>query len=146
MKPKFYLFLAGAFACLPSNAEVHKQGLIAGETWTKTNSPYIIDGAIFVASLTIDPGVEVKFSGDYVFEVGGVFTAIGSQNDSIRFTRETSVVTWKGILFQNSLPGSVMKWCVVEYANTSGIRINESFPQLSNCYIRNNTSPNSGGG
>ncbi len=138
----FLLFL------LPSvtvNAQVYKSGLIAGETWQKASSPYLINGDIFVASLTIEPGVVVKFIGNYVFEVAGPLKAVGCVSDSVKFTRDSSL-TWKGVLFQNSLPGTVMKYCVIENANTSGIRIMESLPQITNSSVRKNGSANSGGG
>lgn len=140
-----WCFFMVLFLPVKLDAQVHKKGLIAGETWTKPNSPYIIDSAILVASLTVEPGVEIRFSGNYVFEVAGILTAKGTACDSVRFTRQATA-TWQGILFQNSIPGTEMAYCVVEYANTSGIRIFESFPNIHDCNIRNSTSANSGGG
>lgn len=142
---KYLLFLAIISIGMLAKSEVHKQGIIINERWDKPNSPYIIDGAILVASLVIEPGVEVKFSGNYLFEVQGILTAIGSPCDSIKFFRDAGL-TWQGILFRNSTPGTVMKWCVIANANTSGIRIFESFPKISYCSIQNNTSSDSGGG
>ena len=63
-------------------------GTIVNQTWPLTGSPYCVTDTIFVAGLTINPGVEVLFLGNYIFEVGGVLTAIGTEQDSIKFTKQ----------------------------------------------------------
>ena len=82
-------------------AQTHVSGLISGQTWTKSGSPYIVDSNIFVATLIIEPGTVVTFSGDYKFEVGGVLSAIATPCDSIIFTQDDSLNGWQGIIFQN---------------------------------------------
>ena len=121
-------------------------GTIVNETWTINGSPYCATGDILVSGLTINPGVEVIFLGDYVFDVAGILYAIGNEQDSIRFAKIDTIAGWKGILFQNSVPGTELEWCIIENANTSGIRIMESFPSLNKCTIRNNNSWQGGGG
>lgn len=121
-------------------------GTIVSQNWTASGSPYIVTGDILVAGLTINPGVTVRFAGNFVFEVAGVLNAAGTEQSPIFFTTAGNVVSWKGILFQNSNPGSSMLWCIIVKSNNSGIRIIESFPNLSHCVIRNNQSAVSGGG
>ena len=72
-------------------------GNVSG-TWTKTNSPYKIQGEILIpkgSTLTIEPGVVVEF--DYGLTVDGVLNAIGKKGDSITFKAGFSV--WKGITY-----------------------------------------------
>jgi hypothetical protein len=59
-------------------------------TWSLPNSPYIIDGNVSVASgvtLTIDPGVIVKFNGSTRWlNVNGTLHAVGTPLNRITFT------------------------------------------------------------
>lgn len=119
---------------------------IVSKTWTIEGSPYVVERDILVAGLTINPGVSVLFAGNYELEVQGVIEAIGTEQQQIIFTTKSGVTSWKGIRFQNSNPGSYMKWCIVEKANTSGIRIIGSLPTLNKCTIRNNQNTSSHGG
>ena len=69
----------------------HVSGPIsASTTWTTAGSPYVIDGDINVlagATLTIDPGVVVKFNGAVrALRVTGTLRAVGSQGNEIVFT------------------------------------------------------------
>jgi predicted outer membrane repeat protein len=120
-------------------------GTIINETWTSANSPYCVTGDIFIAGLTIEPGVKISFLGNYVFKVGGVLTAIGTEQDSIYFTKVDSIIGWQGVFFDQSNPGSMLRYCVIEGSQNGGIRINDSYPQIKNCFIRNNSSSRGGG-
>jgi len=121
-------------------------GSMVNQNWRLSGSPYVVTGNITVTGLSIDPGVSVLFAGDYEFLVTGKLEAIGSESAQIIFTTRSGISSWKGIQFQNSLLGSNMKWCIVEKANYSGIRIVESLPSISYCTIRNNSSSSNGGG
>jgi S-formylglutathione hydrolase FrmB len=58
-------------------------------TWSLLNSPYHINGEITIPNgetLTIEPGVEVVFLGNYKFNVQGRILAIGTESDTIVFT------------------------------------------------------------
>src|SRR5687767_952133 len=51
-------------------------GTIVNQTWHRTNSPYRVTCDIFVAGLTIEPGVVILVESNYVFEVAGVLKAL----------------------------------------------------------------------
>ncbi len=73
--------------------------------WAKANSPYRINGEITVPNgetLTIEPGVEVVFTGHYKFNVQGRLLAIGTEEDSITFTAQDTELGWHGIRFINT--------------------------------------------
>ena len=67
-----------------------KSGIIAiNETWTIAGSPYWIKDNITVehgATLTIDPGVEIKFDGYYCLYINGNLNAIGTELNRIIIT------------------------------------------------------------
>ncbi len=76
-------------------------GYVAGN-WTKANSPYYINGEITIpndSTLALEPGVEVIFMGHYKFNVQGRLLAVGTKQDSIKFTAEDKVSGWHGIRF-----------------------------------------------
>ena len=61
-------------------------------TLTKANGPYHITGnTTFTAHLTIDPGTEIIFDGDYTLTVNGLLTAAGTVKDSIYFHYKNGV-------------------------------------------------------
>ena len=58
-------------------------------TWTKANSPYIVTNDVIVdenVTLTIEPGVEIRFGGYFSIIVNGSLSAVGTQSDKIVFT------------------------------------------------------------
>lgn len=141
-------------------------GNVSG-TWTKTESPYVVKGDITIASnqkLTIEPGVEVIFSGSYSLAVHGCLDATGEVGDSIRFTvsdksgfPSNTHLGWRGIRFQNVThsDSSAIVYCVLEYgkANAGGNNSNggaiftEGFGRIkiTNTAMRNNQCSNAGG-
>jgi|GEM_PF-1016571 len=105
--------------------------------WTKSDSPILIDSCFVVPEntvLKIESGVEVKFkassrgtgSPDYdyntlnvgMIRVDGKIEAIGTEKDSIVFTRQGILGNW-GVIFINktSTDNNVFKFCKIEYAN-----------------------------
>lgn len=72
------------------NAQTYVSGTIAeNTTWTLAGSPYIVTGNITVnngVTLTIEPGVEVKFDGVYSFNIYGSIVADGTSSNKIIFT------------------------------------------------------------
>lgn len=78
-------------------------GVLTGDKlhWTEANSPYLVTGNILVESdktLTIDPGVDVQFAGEYYIQVEGLIEAIGTEQKQISFYGiDAGENTWKGI-------------------------------------------------
>jgi len=90
--------------------------------WTAAASPYHVVGQIVVPigqTLIIEPGVKVSFQGHYQFVVNGYLEAIGTVNDTIRFTTATPAVGWGGIRI-NSTDISQLSYCRIEYGKTAG--------------------------
>lgn len=98
-------------------------GTIRGcPTWTVAGSPHVVQGKVTVqsgGSLTIEPGVEVRFASNYNISIGGTsagsagaLTAIGTPGSPITFrTDGTSAVgTWQYLRFQ---AGATAGHCVV---------------------------------
>ncbi len=134
-------------------------------TWTKANSPYNINGEITIpndSTLTIEPGVEVVFTGHYKFNVQGRLLAIGTETDTIVFTINDTTgfhnLTipdggWHGIRFidtPSTNDSSKIVYCKLQYgkANTGAgyydrlggaicAKINKLL--VSHCMFRNNT-------
>jgi len=123
-------------------------------TWAKADSPFVVTGDIIVAesfTLTIEAGVKVTFNEGKKLEVAGLLVAQGTSQNPIYFTstKETpSAGAWKGIFFldsssdaqfdgENYQSGSIIEYCVVEYAE-KGISVNSASPYISRNFIRNN--------
>jgi hypothetical protein len=126
-------------------AATDKSGIIDDETWTKAMSPIRVVGDITVANLTIQPGVEVLFTGNFTFDCLGIFKAQGDAANKIWFHGDTGV-TWKGLNFLNNPTGRTMTYCIVENSNDHGIEITNSHVAISHCEIKNNMADVSGGG
>jgi RHS repeat-associated protein len=66
------------------------QTYTTNQEWTTSGSPYVVDGTVTVASgvtLTVDPGVIVKFNGTAVgLTINGTLSAIGTSGSRITFT------------------------------------------------------------
>jgi len=127
-------------------------------TWIVSQSPYLVEGEINIPldnTLTIEPGVVVKFNGHYKFIIYGCFLAEGNENDSIRFTTDDPETGWHGLRFldteTNSQPVSRITFSVIEYGKSfgtcpdnsgAGIFISHSVPLIANNTIRNNSATN----
>lgn len=117
-----------------------KSGTIDEETWSPSNSPYCIVGDINVANLVIEPGVEVRFFGDFAFDVTGVLVAIGNASDSIYFRKAEISSGWRGISFADVQLGSELAFCVIQDATSSGVTIDNSTVSLHNLTLSSNSS------
>ena len=120
-------------------------GIYSNTTWTKINSPYIVTGNIVLfpgKTLTIEPGVEVKFDGYYNLEIRGTLVALGTITDSISFVSNISLIkgAWDGIdliSLQNGV--GFFDFCIIKHSS-SGIKVE---PGMGNDSINTNYIKNS---
>jgi len=96
-------------------------GSVSG-TWRKTASPYVITGDITVPrnkTLTIDPGVTVKFAGHFGLTVGykAKLLAVGTEQDRIVFTAGDKEEGWFGLRLINTGSDDKLQFCTLEYAS-----------------------------
>ena len=76
-------------------------GKVSG-LWIVNHSPYIILGDIQIDStkqLRIEPGVEVRFNGNYKLTVYGRLLVEGTITDSVKFTAADTLIGWAGVRF-----------------------------------------------
>jgi hypothetical protein len=68
-------------------------GILTNTTWTVANSPYIVTDTVVIfagVTLTIEPGVVVKFNDGGLIDQRGNLYARGTAIDSIIFTSNSS--------------------------------------------------------
>jgi len=134
--------------------------IITNTTWTKENSPYVVIDDIQVypeATLTIEPGVNVKFKTNKSLIIGGTLIAKGAPNDSIYFLNQ-EIYRWGTIKFIDSsvdayydnegnyVSGSIIEYASIEGAVNSGIYCEYSSPFIHKNLIINNLASDDGGG
>jgi len=123
-------------------------------TWTLAGSPYVVtanirvqgtDGEDGITTLTVNPGVEVRFNSNCGLAVGsgsgdpGALIAVGTSDNPVTFTASQSG-NWSGIRFYNTADDetSVLDHCVVEKAGTQytyAVYICDSSPSIRNSVI-----------
>ena len=158
---RIVLILVSLF-CFLTNSVLFSQTYISGfisanTTWNIAGSPYIVTGNALLSqgyTLTIEPGVIVKFSQNKALQIDGKLIAIGTPQNRITFTSDQLVPTpgyWAKIHFSdyctdavadvngNYLSGTIMKYCDVLYGGGLGyglIHIVNSSPFFSNCAFK----------
>jgi len=150
--------------CLSSFTQATEvRGNIASNTtWTTTENPYIVSDDIMVESwvtLTVNPGVIVKFDSGKWMQVSGTLIACGTSSEPIVFTSNSSTPTagdWGHIRFTDSsidavfdtngnyIGGSILQYCQITYGGGGSVRgavqIENSSPFIDNCDIHHNAS------
>jgi parallel beta-helix repeat protein len=149
-------------------AQTNVGGLICGNTtWTTANSPYVVTSSVVIgcgATLTIQPGVEVRFNSGLGITVGsqafgaGTLKAQGTSGSKILFRsniQPQNPGAWARIYFTdfaidadfdgsgNYLTGSIIEHAIIEYAgagSVAAVTIEQSRPYLSRCEIRHNSN------
>ncbi|MFC1704537.1 right-handed parallel beta-helix repeat-containing protein, partial [Candidatus Omnitrophota bacterium] len=121
---------------------------VGGQIWTEAWSPYIVDSDMFVpegTTFTIEPGVEVRFDGDYRLLVRGTLDAVGTPTERIIFTSNQATPStgdWDRIVFEGYNSNAVIEHATIEYAScgidSSGSR---DLPiRISHSIIHHNTT------
>ena len=174
MKAKL-LFLFLAFWGIANSQTNVSGGIYFNTVWTKVNSPYVITDSVIVYSgysLTIDPGVTVKFNTNAILCLKQAsLIAIGTSSDSILFTSNSPspfAGIYSGINLDGGIMPSLFQYCNFRYAdfaiqnshindtltlknssffsNTNGISCPYAMVNLDSCNFRNNSvALNSGG-
>ena len=148
-------------ASLATNGTPVGGPIISDTTWTLANSPYIVVANVEVwegVTLTIEPGVEVRFESEKLLQVKGTLVARGTPGARIVFTSnqpQSQRGDWGNIEFTDSSAdatfdaggsytgGSVLQHCTVEYAGygaESAIHAPNAAPFINHCIVRNNDS------
>ena len=158
----FYMVLLflSIFSSSPLFAATNVSGNITtNTTWTKAGSPYVVTGDITVrhststavlVTLTIQPGVEIRFNSGTMLQVGsssylGALIAQGTEAEPIKFTSSSANPvpgSWEGIYFHDRTNDSttIMEHCIVEYAGqtyNANIYCYYSNPKIINSIIKN---------
>ncbi len=139
-------------------------GIISTDiTWNVAGSPYIVTASVLLnpgVTLTIEPGVIVKFNADFYIQVAGILVARGTPGARILFTSNSGTPSpgdWAGISFNNAstdaeynaggdyISGCILEYCIIEYAGP-GVTANLSGPCIDHCvFIHNYTEDQSSG-
>jgi len=147
------LLLAVAARC-----QTYVSGFInANTTWNVAGAPYIVTGNTLVSigyTLTIEPGVVVKFDTSCALQIDGELIAIGTASNRITFTSNQASPQpgdWAKLhIGDNSvdavydangyyLSGTILKYCDVLYAGSLGfgaIHVESASPYISHCNVR----------
>jgi hypothetical protein len=140
----------GIVAFMSGGYQVHATdvgGIIDTDTvWDLSGSPYIVTGGILVdsgATLTIEPGVQVRFNGNFSITVQGNIRALGTQGNEILFTSNLipqQQADWYQIELIDNI-GSELSGIILEYS-TYGIRVRQgSDNTVNNSVLRHNRQP-----
>jgi hypothetical protein len=161
----FWMMVLGGY-CMSGAviAQTNVSGPISvNTTWLSANGPYIVEGNTLVQegiTLTIEPDVTVEFETGMALQVDGELVAIGTVDMPVVFTSAALLPEpgdWGYISFSNAsadaefdtegnyVSGSVMEYCVVEYAggntyNFGAIIIDNALPYIFRCVIRDNSA------
>jgi uncharacterized protein (TIGR02145 family) len=106
-------------------AQTNISGAVSG-VWNLAGSPYLIVGDANVpadSSLQIEPGVSVKFTGEYVLLINGNLQAIGTEQDKVEFTSITYFT--QGLHIINGQDTCRLTHCTFKYFNDRTEMVND---------------------
>ena len=124
-------------------------GVISTDTtWTVANSPYIITAKTLVeedVTLTIQPGVTIKFVNRTYLTVRGALLALGTESQMITFTsneKSPKPGDWGKMRFEETNMNSTFIYCIIEYSRDGiegeGTRYNLVNISITNSKFLNN--------
>lgn len=123
--------------------KTHVEGhIVQDTTWTSTDSPFVVIRDVVIdanVTLTIEPGVEVRFGGNFSLDVMGKLIADGTEEEPISFTSnklQPEKGDWITINFTSMQP-SHLEHCIIEYAK-NGITIENGNLIITRSNITNN--------
>ncbi|MNK31089.1 hypothetical protein D3C87_495120 [compost metagenome] len=106
-------------------------GIYSDKILKQSESPYIVSSNLVIfpeITLTVEPGVEIRFNDGISLEIRGNLFALGSAENRIKFTGATKTIgSWAGLNFQgvnNSKSG--FDFCDFEYATYNYLMSNYS--------------------
>ncbi len=116
MKRLFYFLMISLATTFSLSAQTEVSGgIFTPTTWSVAGSPFIVTSDVVIfpdASLTIEPGVEVRFEPETRIELReGDFYANGQEGDTIKFT------------INSDTPSTAGTWNGIENTTTSGWQI-----------------------
>jgi predicted outer membrane repeat protein len=140
-----------------AQADTEVGGPITSDTtWTAANSPYVVTESVEIVegvTLTVEPGVTVKFESGRGLQVDGDLVAQGVEGSLVTFTSnqtDPAPGDWGSITFTrtatttmdakgNYISGSVLQYCVVEYAGLDSHSAIDAYHLLiDHCTVRDN--------
>jgi len=109
------------------------------EIWYAADNPHVVIANVTVSSgatLTLEPGVEVRFDANRTLTIQGTLNATGTLAQGILFTRNTAS-NWSSITFSSMGTGS-MSYCTIENATygiykTSGTHLGLDHSVVQDC-------------
>ncbi|MBK8051109.1 MAG: right-handed parallel beta-helix repeat-containing protein [Anaerolineales bacterium] len=131
------------------DAIVYRSAMGSSGTWRNLGIPYIVEGHAGVANgatLTIEPGVEVRMAKDATFRVDGVLSAVGTPENPILFTgTEKQPGWWRDIRIDGNGVAE-LRCCDIGYGGEAGaafdtgqVTTSSSLVSLSNCRIHDSS-------
>ncbi len=165
--------LAVCLSLLSAILNIQVPGVQAGDvgglidtntTWDLAGSPYIVTSPVLVmagVTLTVDPGVTVKFNSHKAMQIEGQLHAVGSAGSPITITSSAAAPApgdWDYIVFTdtsddavydvsgNYVSGSTLQYVTIEYAGgasvdkNGAVRLDAAAPYFEHCTIRQSAS------
>ncbi len=140
----FSVFSFANMILVPTVKATYVEGPIYLNTvWTLVDSPFVVSNNVTVdsgATLTIEPGVEVRFGGDFSLIVNGRLIANGAKDKMIRFTSNNPTPAagyWGTIIFSGSQSSS-LTYCTIEYGK-NGTTLEAGTLTLKNSLVKSSS-------